>query len=169
MQTFKDAVARIIKLQGSNGEWAWFYDASRGAIVDWYQIYSVHQDAMSLLFLFPALELGVPSSSEAIRKSYTWLFGQNEINARMIDLDPFFIRRSIRRKGSFEREKRFFRSMALTTSGRDAKRAKPNYLEINPESRSYHIGWILYVWAGRSDFKEFTNLELFSHAYDKTY
>jgi hypothetical protein len=36
-------VRRLIELQGPQGEWPWFYDASGGRVVDFYEVYSVHQ------------------------------------------------------------------------------------------------------------------------------
>jgi predicted nucleic acid-binding protein len=56
---FKSAVTRVLELQGSNGEWPWFIDSATGRVMDWHQVYSVHQDAMAMLFLLPALDLGV--------------------------------------------------------------------------------------------------------------
>ena len=34
---------KLISLQGPNGEWPWFFDAKNGLVVDFYEIYSVHQ------------------------------------------------------------------------------------------------------------------------------
>lgn len=158
---FRELTIRIISLQGPMGEWPWFFDAKRGEVVDYYQIYSVHQDSMAMLFLFPALDLGVPGASEAIERSYRWLFGVNELNEPMIVPQPFFIFRSIKRKESWEREKRYARAVLRSITRTKARQINPYLLEINKECRSYHIGWILYAWSGRGDFREFTELQLF--------
>ena len=128
--------------------------------MDWYQIYSVHQDSMAMLFLLPALELGVEGAKEAIRKSYLWLFGNNELNKFLILKEPFFIYRSIKRRENFEREKRFLRSIKNSAFNKQAKSVSPQKLSINTECRSYHLGWILYAWSGRTGFNEFTELKL---------
>jgi hypothetical protein len=77
----------------------------------------------------------------------------------MIASDPFFIYRSIRRKGILETRKRYLRSLLLRLSKKQGKRISPTSLEINRECRSYHLGWILFVWSGREDFEEFTGLK----------
>ena len=157
---FRELTIRIISLQGPMGEWPWFFDAKRGEVVDYYQIYSVHQDSMAMLFLFPALDLGVPGASEAIERSYRWLFGVNELNEPMIVSQPFFIFRSIKRKEGWEREKRYARAVLRSITRKKVRQINPYLLEINKECRSYHIGWILYAWSGRGDFQEFTELQL---------
>ncbi len=158
---FKNTVARVLALQGKSGEWPWFVDSSSGRVMDWYQIYSVHQDSMAMLFLLPAVDMGVTGSAEAIRKSYRYLFGNNQLQSHLIQNEPFFIFRSIRRKNRLaERPRRLLYSFANKIASRSAELADSACLEINKECRSYHLGWIVYAWAGRSDFLEFTELEL---------
>jgi hypothetical protein len=157
---FRRLTSRIIDVQGPCGEWPWFFDAKKGSVVDYYQIYSVHQDSMAMLFLFPALDLGVPGASEAIERSYRWLFGINELKEPIIMSQPFFVFRSIKRKEGWEREKRYARAVLRSITRTKARQTKPYLLEINKECRSYHIGWILYAWSGRGDFREFTELRL---------
>lgn len=157
---FRELTIRIISLQGPMGEWPWFFDAKRGEVVDYYRIYSVHQDSMAMLFLFPALESGISGVAEAIQKSYQWLFGVNELNEPMIMSQPFFVFRSIKRKEGWEREKRYARAVLRSITRTKARKIKSSLLEINKECRSYHIGWILYTWSGRDDFREFTELQL---------
>ncbi len=155
---FLETAKIVIGLQGVDGSWPWFIYVPSGRIMDWYQIYSVHQDSMAMLFLLPAIDFGVREAEEAIRKSYKWLFGTNVLAAPMLNLDPFFIYRSIRRKASNERARRYAESLVHLITGRSATLATPSVLVVNHECRSYHLGWILYVWAGRQDFSEFTGL-----------
>jgi len=160
LDSFRATAQRVISLQGPRGEWPWFIDAKVGRVLDWYQIYSVHQDAMAMLFLLPAFDLGSATAERSIELSYRWLFGENELQEPLITGEPFFICRSIRRNESKERQRRYLRSLALTASRRNARTAARPALTINKECRSYHIGWILYVWALRTDFREFTELRL---------
>ncbi len=153
---FDAGLAEVLALQGPRGEWPWFIDVRRRRVVDWYQLYSVHQDAMAMLFLLPALDRGAPVE-DAIRRSYRWLFGQNELGVPMVSAEPFFIDRSIRRPRRFERARRFARGRLSRARAEFAPAAR---LEVNRECRSYHLGWILYAWAGRNDFPELTGLEL---------
>ena len=157
---FKEGVRLVIDFQGKQGEWAWFYNANKSRILDWYEVYSVHQAAMAMLFLLPAVDMGVVEARDAVINSYRWLFGENELNAPMITDNPYFSYRSIRRKESYSREKRYARSVLSTLTGTSAKRIAASELEINTECRSYETGWTLYAWADRSDFSEFTNLTL---------
>lgn len=157
---FIKAVRKVISLQGINGEWPWFIDSTTSRIMDWYQVYSVHQDSMAMLFLLPALDMGIDESSSAITKSLNWLFGGNQLDTQMIIDNPFFIWRSIRRRKTIgERAMRLNRSYMQKIVGTEGKFVKSSFLDVNQECRSYHIGWIIYAWADRSDFKQFINLE----------
>lgn len=147
---FHAGVRRIISLQGPRGEWPWFINARNGRVLDWYQLYSVHQDSMSMLFLLPAQDAGIPGVASAIEKSCSWLFGNNELGAAMVVDEPFFIYRSIRRKERLERERRYLRALRAKLVGWRESPPPPSRLEINRECRSYHIGWLLFAWAGRN-------------------
>ncbi len=158
--TFQASVQQVMKLQGHRGEWPWFINANNGTVLDWYQLYSVHQDSMAMLFLLPALDSGVAEARTAIRNSYRWLCGNNELGAVMILDKPFFIYRSIRQKTTFERGQRYLRALGSHILGWRAKPLPASCLEINRECRSYHIGWLLFAWAGTHGFEEFTELQL---------
>lgn len=156
---FRHAATTVIGLQGPQGEWPWFIDAERGIVLDWYQVYSVHQDSMAMLWLLPALDLGIEQARPAIERSYRWLFGSNQLGIAMMESSPFFIHRSHRRDESLERPRRLLRSglsLLLHRSGQ----LRSTGIVLNPECRSYQIGWILYAWSGREGFTEFTELEL---------
>ena len=157
-ELFEGGVDKIISLQGQNGEWAWFYDAVTGNVVDWYEVYSVHQEAMAMLFLLPAHDRDFAKTEGAINKSVNWLFGDNELHAQIMVDEPFFSFRSIRRRGTLQREKRILRAFGNAILGRSAAPAAASDLEINTECRSYEMGWTVYAWAGRDDFQDFTSL-----------
>src|SRR6266851_6992540 len=157
---FQESARQVIASQGKRGEWPWFIDANAAIVLDWYQVYSVHQDSMAMLFLLPALDSGISEAKTAIENSYRWLFGKNELHELMIHNNPFFIYRSIRRKTKLERATRYVRALAHSALGAQARTAPPTCLEINKECRSYHIGWLLFAWAGRKGFEEFSELQL---------
>ncbi len=140
---------RIIAQQGPYGEWGWFYDVYRGELVEWYPVFSVHQDAMAMLFLFPALAAGVTEAEQAIHRSFQWLLGNNELQTPMLQRTPPLIYRSIYRKEPMEAGIRLVRAWWNTLWRRAPKLGNPSSVKINPECRSYHIGWILYVWSNR--------------------
>lgn len=147
-QRFRRATSTVLELQGPRGEWPWFIDARQARVLDWYQVYSVHQYAMAMLFLLPARDLGLPGVPAAIERSVRWVLGANELSVSMLCTEPFVIWRSIRRRGRGERARRYLRA-ALPGAG--ARWADPASLELNRECRSYELGWLLYAWSGRDD------------------
>jgi hypothetical protein len=155
---YREVLKRVVALQGPRGEWPWFFNALKGNVAEWYEIYSVHQHAMAFLFLFPALAEGDDDLPERIRRSYRWIFGNNELGAPMIQLNPFFIYRSIRRREGRPRLRRFARAAACSWLGRRPSFAPISSVEINKECRSYEIGWLLYVWSQQRKFEEFHSL-----------
>ncbi len=158
---FKEGVGKILEFQGPQGEWPWFYNVFDSKVADWYPIYSVHQDSMAMLFLLPAVDLGVGGAAQAIEKSYRWLFGNNQLGTPMMVASPdFFIYRCIHRRGSLERPKRFGRSLLLSAIRKPARFAANPQLEVVMHGRSYHPGWILFSWSPRKDFTEFTDLRM---------
>lgn len=159
---FHEATRVILDLQGERGEWAWFYDTDTAQIVDWYALYTVHQAAMAPLFLLPAVDANIAGATEAVERGYQWLFGSNELGVTMIQTDPFFTFRSIRRRGPVTRVRRYGRGLASFIPAVAGRRAAPQLLRVNPECRSYELGWLVYAWADRSDFSEFRNLAMTS-------
>jgi len=158
---FKEGVAKMLEFQGPRGEWPWFYNVFDSKVVDWYPIFSVHQDSMATLFLLPALDLGVAGAAQAIEKSYRWLFGNNQLGEPMMVSSPdFFIYRCIHRRGALERPKRFGRGALLSVIRKSAGFAANRQLEVVKHGRSYHPGWILFAWSPRKDFTEFTDLRM---------
>ena len=129
-----------------------------------------------MLFLFPALSFGIEGVEEAIRASYRWILGNNELGVPMWQNDPFLVYRSIRRRlpilnravrargGKFERlldrGSTFVRASTRSPAGAGPDPTQPRLLEINRECRSYEIGWTVFAWAGVTGFEEFTEAKM---------
>jgi hypothetical protein len=143
---FDAGVRRAIAMQGPRGEWPWMIDCRSATAFDFYPVFSVHQDSMAMLFLHPALERGLPGASEAIRRSLDWVFGNNEMAQPMFVERPFFAYRSIERAERAPRIRRYARSLRHRTSPSPATTGA-RHIRVNDECRSYHLGWILYVWS----------------------
>ena len=47
----KSATRKLIELQGPQGEWPWFFFTPGGRVVDFYEVYAVHQEGMAPAFL----------------------------------------------------------------------------------------------------------------------
>jgi hypothetical protein len=123
-------------------------NARTGSVIDPYPIFSVHQDSMSMLFLHPAAEMKLPGAREAILRSCEWIVGRNELGRTMFEVEPFSAFRSIERPGGNPRARRYLRAVVPWLRGPDFGTEK---VRINPECRSYHLGWVLYVWARNLD------------------
>jgi hypothetical protein len=147
LDLFHHGVEHAIAIQGPAGEWPWMIDVTTGRPFDVYPIFSVHQDSMAMLFLFPAHDLGIADAEGSIERSVSWIFGRNELGVSMVEHDPFLIYRAIERAERASRIRRYLRSLALSS----ASAATGGERRINRECRSYHIGWILYAWSGRPD------------------
>jgi hypothetical protein len=147
---FGEGVQRMIGLQGPRGEWPWMFDTRAGTTREIYPVFAVHQDSMAMLFLLPALDGGGPGIRPAIERSIAWGFGDNELE---VDMYPtarrFMAYRSIERRDRAPRAARYGRVVLGMLAGRSARPASTSSLRINPECRSYHLGWILYAWSSR--------------------
>jgi hypothetical protein len=148
---FESGVRKMLKLQGRRGEWPWMISVRTGIPLDFYPVFGVHQDSMAMLFLLPALDDGVVDVASAISSSLAWSLGDNELGEPMYGRDRFFAYRSIRRDQPLFRQRRFVRSLARALVDRPGALTGGRGLVVNRECRSYHLGWILYAWAGRSD------------------
>jgi hypothetical protein len=150
-QLFQQGLRTVLALQGPQGEWPWMVSVRNGIPLDFYPVFGVHQDSMAMLFLLPALDESLADVADAIQTSLAWSRGANELGEPMYGRDFFFAYRSIRRSEPFFRKRRYLRSLARAVSDRPGGRTRPQRLMVNRECRSYHLGWILYVWGGRPD------------------
>jgi len=144
---FARGVQAIVRTQGTLGEWPWLIDVKRCVPLDFYPVFAVHQDSMSMLFLLPALA-GGSDVSLSIETSLEWVFGRNELSTRMTEDDPFVAYRSIERSENAPRLRRYVRATARSLAGGSNRSGSGRRVRLNRECRSYHLGWILYAWAG---------------------
>ena len=149
-ELFERGVTHVLALQDERGEWPWMIDARSGQVVDRYPIFTVHQDGMAMLFLRPAADQGLPGAEDAILRSVAWGFGANELGADVYPEEPIEFFRSIERAESAPRLRRYLRYVAAPARSRTRGPAELSRLWLNRETRSYHVGWLLYSWAGRS-------------------
>lgn len=153
---------KLISLQGPNGEWPWFFDARQGHVVDFYEIYSVHQYGMAPAFLEFAELHGVLEAREALIKGFKWVLGANQLAKPMLDRSLHLSIRSQVRKGELRTDKwRAIRAISNSVMRRPSGLADPSQLELRLECRSYELGWILWSFGRRSDLSELTHQESF--------
>jgi hypothetical protein len=149
LEAARAAADRLLELQLPDGGWPWLFDVERGTVVERYEIYSVHQDAMAPMALFELSEAcGNERYAEAAVRGLDWIHGANELGADMVDRERKLVLRSIRRRRGFDRA-----WLAAKTAGSllhvPDRSSTARYTELNPTDRPYHLGWVLEAWCGR--------------------
>jgi hypothetical protein len=144
----KDCAQKMCEHQGEQGQWMWHYNAETGNVVSKFPVYSVHQDAMAPFTLFAVQKATGVNFEKYIYKGLDWLEKNNELNANMIDWENNAVWRRIAQPNSKRKTKLLASLIGINL--------KDNYkeLEVLYESWSYHLGWILFAFAGRVDTKE---------------
>ena len=156
---------KLIAEQGINGEWPWFFDAATGSVLDFYEVYSVHQYGMAPAFLERAEHHGVSEARAAIVKGFNWVLGKNQLAIPMLVPDLHLTIRSQARKGELQTKGwRVLRAISNSVLGREAELINPAGLQLRLECRSYELGWILWSFGQRSGLPELTHHEMFSNA-----
>ncbi len=141
------AADRLLALQLPDGGWPWLFDAERGRVVEPYEVYSVHQDAMAPMALLGLWEeTGDDRYREAVRRGLWWLWGENALGVSMVE--DGFVRRSIRRRRPIDRLA-LYANTAGSLVGRGGAVGADGALEVNSSDRPYHLGWVLEAWSGR--------------------
>jgi hypothetical protein len=158
---------QLIALQGPRGEWPWFLAPGRGTVVDFYEVYAVHQHGMAPALLHHAIMHGVPGARAALVKGFIWLFGDNELGRTMLRPELHLFYRSQRRSGiSGSRAARGLRALTKAALNRNDEigTARGAGRAVCLEVRSYELGWILWSFGGRRDFPELTDRPEFTAA-----
>jgi hypothetical protein len=146
------AADRLLELQRPNGGWPWLFDVRRGRVVEPFELYSVHQDAMAPMALLALSDVTDDARyADAAVRGLGWIFGDNELGREMLDRDTGILYRSIRRRAPFDRAL-LYGNTALATLGAGGVAQGTGFLELNPTDRPYHLGWVLEAWAGRDLF-----------------
>jgi hypothetical protein len=139
---------RLLELQRSNGGWPWIFDARRGTVVEPFELYSVHQDAMAPMGFFDLSEsTGDPRYREAALRGLDWIW-ENELGRPMLDPGAGMLYRSIRRRRPLDRGVLYANTLG-SYLGRAPLARWNGPLEVNPTDRPYHLGWVLEAWSGR--------------------
>jgi hypothetical protein len=135
----------ICRTQGAQGQWWWHYESSTGRVLQRYPVYSVHQDGMAPMALFALSDAAGLNYSEAIYKGLNWIGGGNELSTDLRDCRANLIWRNIYCAGRGVHTREFFSFLFGLDRVAPARR-----LRVLFECRPYHLGWLLYAFAGRS-------------------
>jgi hypothetical protein len=136
----------ICRAQGTLGQWWWHYDARAGRVAERYPVYSVHQDGMAPMALFALGDEANFDFTEPIYKGLQWIAGDNEAGYDLRDTDRKVIWRCIYHGSRRE----VWRNRLRYLAGAGTAPESSDELKVLLECRPYHLGWLLYAFAGRT-------------------
>ena len=139
----EETALKICQFQGENGEWMWHYNASTGEVISKYPVYSVHQDAMAPMALFAIQKATKKNYEEHIARGLDWLT-KNPLQYNMISRKNNAIWRAIEPDNTHRKIRSTLSSLGLNLPN------EYKNLEVLKECWSYHLGWILHAFAGRT-------------------
>jgi hypothetical protein len=145
LEVARQCADEICRLQGPLGEWWWHYDAKLGRVFEGYPVYSVHQDGMAPMALFALSEALNEDYSEPIYRGLQWIGGDNQLEQNLINDSDQVIWRSIYHRRKYSAR---FESMRRALTGTTVPEGTGD-LVVRYECRPYHLGWLLYAFAGR--------------------
>lgn len=155
-------VRDLIALQGPQGEWPWFFDAMSGRVLDFYEVYSVHQYGMAPALLEWAERFGRRGARDAMVKGFNWVLGHNQLDRTMLVPElNLTIRSQVRKHELKSRGPRMFRALKNAWLGNGEALIDPADLGVRLECRSYELGWILWSFGRRTDLRELTSNSAF--------
>ena len=155
-------VRNLIALQGPQGEWPWFFDAMSGRVLDFYEIYSVHQCGMAPALLEWAERFGQRGARDALVKGFNWILGHNQLGRTMLVPELSLTIRSQVRKGELRtKTPRVLRALKNAWLGTGDQLTDDADVEVRRECRSYELGWILWSFGRRNELPELTSNGVF--------
>src|SRR5262249_34236232 len=156
------AVRKLIARQGAHGEWPWFFHVPSASVVDFYEIYAVHQYGMAPAFLERAEQHGVAEARGALIKGFHWVLGENPLRRAMLIPELHLSIRSHVRNGELHTKAfRVARALGNGLLHRVSNVIDPKKVQLRLECRSYELGWILWSFGQRTDLPELTEHRIF--------
>ena len=144
-------------LQGADGQWWWHFDSRTGRPLEYYPVYSVHQDSMAPMALIALSGTCGRDYSDYIEKGLRWLFQPVETKKSLIDTEKKIIWRSIARR----QPGRLAIGLQSIASYIHPEIRFPGMnvffpaVSIDYESRPYHMAWILHAWPLKREKRNF--------------
>jgi hypothetical protein len=131
-------VQKLIALQGQQGEWPWFFDAVSGRVLDFYEVYSVHQYGMAPALLECAERHNVRGAKDALVKGFKWVLGENQLGRSMLVPElGLSIRSQIRKNELSTKAPRILRAVKNACLGRNSGLIDSSGVGLRLECRSY--------------------------------
>ena len=139
-----DCAKSLCRLQGPLGQWWWHYDSVTGKVIGRYPVFAVHQDGIAPMALFTLGEVTGIDFSKAIFKGLEWIAGNNELGCDLVDISRNAIWRSLYRKKHKMLWDKLLCFLGFSRKGDEYKNIQTNF-----ECWPYHLGWVLYAFAGK--------------------
>jgi hypothetical protein len=156
-------VRNLIALQGPQGEWPWFFDAMSGRVLDFYEVYSVHQYGMAPALLEWAERFGRRGARDALVKGFNWVLGHNQLGRTMLVPElSLTIRSQVRKHELKTKAPRMLRALKNAWLRNGEMLIDPASVGVRLECRSYELGWILWSFGRRTDLRDLTDDSAFS-------
>jgi hypothetical protein len=156
------AARKLIERQGFQGEWPWFFHVPSATVVDFYEIYSVHQYGMAPAFLERAEQHGVAEARGALIKGFRWVLGENALRRTMLIPELHLSIRSQVRRGELNTKAlRIGRAISNGLLHHASRVSDSKDVQLRLECRSYELGWILWSFGQRADLPELTQHQVF--------
>jgi hypothetical protein len=156
---------KLIQLQGPQGEWPWFMDASECRVLDFYEVYSVHQYGMAPALLECAERHEVHEAREALIRGFRWVLGENQLGRPMLVPElQLSLRSQVRKSELSSKAKRVRRALWNAYTRRSSGLIDPDEVDVRRECRSYELGWILWSFGQRTDLRQLSHHQAFNGA-----
>jgi hypothetical protein len=133
---------KICELQGNNGEWMWQYSSKNGDVISQYPIYSIHQDALAPIALYSIQAATGKSYEKYIFKGFDWLF-KNPLSTDMVCNKHNAVWDGMGPDKTYRKVKSILSNLGII------KNIEYKNLKVFKECSSFHLGWLLYAFAGR--------------------
>jgi hypothetical protein len=141
---------QICRLQGPLGQWWWHYDTGSGEVSEEYPVFSVHQDSMAPMAIMASDKATGENHLGEIERGIRWLLGNNELHTNLLLDEAGIIWRDIEKREPAKLS-RSIRALFCVSGLHSLNKLVGKCFigfRINYECRPYHLGWILYAWAG---------------------
>ena len=133
---------KICKLQGDRGEWMCHYNVKNGDVISKYPIYSIQQDALAPIALYSIQTATGKNYEKYIFKGFDWLT-ENSLNTDMVSNEHNVIWDGIGPDKTYRKVKSTLSNLGII------KIIEYKKLKVFKECSSFHLGWLLYAFAGR--------------------
>jgi hypothetical protein len=136
----------ICRVQGPLGQWWWHYDSREGRVASMYPVFSVHQEAMGPMALFPLADASGMDFRREIYGGLQWISDANETGKEMRDSERNLVWRCVHPDPEFSMKVDVLLSHLHIY--RDASARK---MTVRRECRPYELGWLLFAFAGKTE------------------